>query len=149
MINKMLVVCIGNICRSPMAEGLLRHALPEMQVSSAGMGALVGQGADPIAVQLMAEAGIDITAHRARMLTEEIVRESDLILVMDDLQKMHIAMRYPFVTEKIFRLGEASRKDIPDPYRQGPEMFRTVYSMIEIGVNEWVECINNLGSEPA
>jgi low molecular weight protein-tyrosine phosphatase len=128
---------------------LIRHALPELKVSSAGLGALVGYGADPIAVQLMAEAGIDISSHRARMLTEEIAREADLILVMDDTQKMHIGMQYPFVFDKIYKLGEASNKDIPDPYRQDPEVFRTVFSMIQGGVNEWVECINDLGDEPA
>jgi protein-tyrosine phosphatase len=144
MIHRVLVVCIGNICRSPMAEGLIRHALPELQVSSAGLGALVGHGADPIAVEIMAGVGIDISTHRARMLTEEIAREADLILVMNDIQKMHIAMQYPFVMDKIFKLGEASRQDIPDPYRQSPEVFRTVFSMIESGVGEWVTAINSI-----
>ena len=144
MIRRVLVVCIGNICRSPMAEGLIRQALPELQVSSAGLAALVGYGADPIAVEIMAGVGIDISAHRARMLTEEIARDADLILVMDDTQKMHVAMQFPFATEKVYKLGEASRQDIPDPYRQDSEMFRTVFSMIESGVGEWVEVINSL-----
>ena len=144
MIRRVLVVCIGNICRSPMAEGLIRQALPELQVSSAGLAALVGYGADPIAVEIMAGAGIDISTHRARMLTEEIARDADLILVMDDTQRMHVAMQFPFATEKVYKLGEASRQDIPDPYRQDSEMFRTVFSMIESGVGEWVEVINSL-----
>ena len=127
-----------------MAEGLIRQALPELQVSSAGLAALVGYGADPIAVEIMAGAGIDISTHRARMLTEEIARDADLILVMDDTQKMHVAMQFPFTTEKVYKLGEASRQDIPDPYRQDSEMFRTVFSMIESGVGEWVEVINSL-----
>jgi len=87
MINQILVVCIGNICRSPMAEGLLKRDLPKIKVSSAGLDALVGYGADPIAVEIMAEQGIDIQSHRARMLTDNLVRQSELILVMDNAQK--------------------------------------------------------------
>ena len=67
-ITHLLVVCVGNICRSPMAEALLRDALtgPEdIIVESAGLGALVGQAADKHAVELMKERSIDITAHRA------------------------------------------------------------------------------------
>lgn len=145
MIRRVLVVCIGNICRSPMAEGLIRQAVPGVQISSAGMSALVGRGADPIAVQIMAGVGVDISAHRARMLTDAIARDADLILVMDDQQKQQLASQYPYARGKVFKLGEAARQDIPDPYRQDPEVFRTVFSLIETGVNEWVKRINSIG----
>ena len=144
MIRRVLVVCIGNICRSPMAEGLIRHAVPGVQISSAGLSALVGRGADPIAVQIMAGIGVDISAHRARMLTDAIAREADLILVMDDQQKQQLATQYPYVRGKVFKLGEAGNQDIPDPYRQDAEVFRIVYSLIENGVNEWVKRINSI-----
>ena len=67
-ITHILVVCVGNICRSPMAEALLRDALTgpeEITVKSAGLGALVGQAADKHAVELMKERGMDLIAHRA------------------------------------------------------------------------------------
>lgn len=128
-----------------MAEGLFRQALPDVQTRSAGVAALVGHGADPIAVQIMADAGVDITAHRARMLTDAIARDADLILVMDEMQKQHIATQYPYTRGKVFRLAEATKQDIPDPYRQAPEVFRTVFSMIENGVNQWVKRINSIG----
>jgi protein-tyrosine phosphatase len=145
MIRQVLVVCIGNICRSPMAEGLIRQAVPGVQISSAGMSALVGRGADPIAVQIMAGVGVDISAHRARMLTDAIARDADLILVMDEQQKQQLATQYPYARGKVYRLGESTRQDIPDPYRQDPEVFRTVFSLIETGVNEWVKRINSIG----
>jgi protein-tyrosine phosphatase len=145
MIRRVLVVCIGNICRSPMAEGLIRQAVPGVQISSAGMSALVGHGADPIAVQIMAGIGVDISAHRARMLTEAIARDADLILVMDEQQKQQLASQYPYARGKVFKLGEAARQDIPDPYRQDTEVFRTVFSMIENGATEWVKRINSIG----
>lgn len=145
MIRRILVVCIGNICRSPMAEGLFRQALLGAQVSSAGVAALVGHGADPIAVQVMAGAGVDITSHRARALTDAIARGADLILVMDDAQRQQISAQYPYTRGKVFRLAEATKQDIPDPYRQDPEVFRTVFTLIENGVKEWVKRINSIG----
>lgn len=145
MIKQILVVCIGNICRSPMAEGFFRQALPGRQVRSAGLAAMVGHGADPLAVRLMAEAGIDISAHRGRLLTDAVAREADLILVMDDKQKKQIAEQYPYARGRVFRLAEAAKKDIPDPYQQKPEVFRTAFALAQNGVNDWVRRINSIG----
>ena len=67
MIRHILVVCVGNICRSPMAEALLKRELREQDgftVESAGLGALVGHSASDISVERMDEMGIDITGHR-------------------------------------------------------------------------------------
>jgi protein-tyrosine phosphatase len=144
MIRRILVVCIGNICRSPMAEGLLKRALPDRQISSAGLAALTGYGADQIAVQIMAEQGIDIGAHRARTVTDALVRESDLILVMDSQQQQQIATEYPHTRGKVFRLGETAKQDIPDPYRQSAEMFRSSFDLIASGSGAWVKRINSI-----
>jgi protein-tyrosine phosphatase len=78
MLNRILVVCIGNICRSPMAESLLAQRLsgrsPDIWVGSAGLAALVGRPADPIAQTLMQERGLAISDHRARQITHDIFR---------------------------------------------------------------------------
>ncbi|MDT3708483.1 MAG: low molecular weight protein-tyrosine-phosphatase [Thiobacillus sp.] len=145
MISRVLVVCIGNICRSPMAEGLLRQVLPGVQTSSAGLAAMLGHGADPNAVRVMADAGIDITAHRARMLTDAVARDADLILVMDDKQKQRVAKEYPYTRGRVFRLAESAKRDIPDPYRQSPEMFDAVFALVQTGVDDWVKRINSIG----
>jgi protein-tyrosine phosphatase len=144
MIRRVLVVCIGNICRSPMAEGLLKRSLPDRQISSAGLAALTGYGADPIAVQIMAEQGIDIGAHRARTVTDVLARESDLILVMDSQQQQQIATEYPHTRGKVFRLGETTKQDIPDPYRQSAEVFRSSFDLIASGSSAWVKRINSI-----
>jgi len=144
MIEQILIVCAGNICRSPMAEGLLKKTLPNIQVSSAGLSALVGHGADPIAIKIMADAGIDISAHRAHILTAAIAREADIILVMDELQKQQISIQYPFVRGKLFKLAEFRAQDIPDPYGQKPEIFQEVFILIQESVNEWSKRINSL-----
>ncbi|HLY97387.1 MAG: low molecular weight protein-tyrosine-phosphatase, partial [Sideroxydans sp.] len=130
----------------PMAEGLLKRALPDLQVSSAGLDALVGHGADPIAVQLMAEKGIDIGAHRARMVTDALVRESDLILVMDSQQQQQIAAEYPLTRGKVFRLGETTKQNIHDPYRKSAEEFRSSLDLIASGSSAWVKRINSISS---
>lgn len=144
MIRRVLVVCVGNICRSPMAEGLLQRALPDLQISSAGLAALVGHSADPIAVQIMAEQGIDIGAHRARMVSDALVRNSDLILVMDSRQQEQIAAEYPHARGKVFRLGETAGQGIPDPYRQSAGVFRSSFDLIASGSSAWVKRINSI-----
>jgi len=141
MIKRILILCIGNICRSPMAEGLMKRALPDYEVTSAGLGALVGQPADSHAIALMLEQGIDITAHRARQLESWMAAAADLVLVMDTEQKDHLVMQYPLYRGKTFRLGEADKYDIADPYRQGLDTFRESAVLIEQGTEAWAERI--------
>ena len=142
--KSVLVVCIGNICRSPMGEALIAAALPQLEVASAGVGALVGQPADPIARQLMAERGLDIESHRARQLTNLMCQQADLILVMDEEQRLQINQRYPLTRGKLFRLGEVARVDIPDPYRLGRSAFEQALQLIDAGASAWVERIRKL-----
>lgn len=85
---EILMVCTGNICRSPMAEGLLKHLLPpelksQVNIRSAGTHGLHGHQAEPNAVAAMAHWGIDIGSHRARLLTYDMIRQADLILAME------------------------------------------------------------------
>lgn len=141
MINNILVICIGNICRSPIAEGLLQSALPEKKVYSAGIGAMIGHPADPFSIQLMQEQGIDISAHRAQSLATWMVNEADIILVMDLEQKHFIEQKYATSKGKVFRLGEFGKFDIPDPYQQDLAVFRQAYSLIAQGVDALIERI--------
>lgn len=140
MFEHILVVCTGNICRSPMAQGLLSRALQTgyaVQVASAGLNALVGQPADAAAQALMEEAGIDISAHRARQLEPEAIRAADLILVMDRQAKQRIEAMEPSARGKVYRLGEWQGVDIPDPYRQPPEVFQGSFELIRRSVDDW------------
>ena len=141
MIRHILVVCVGNICRSPMAEALLRHALSEKEefvVESAGLGALVGYAASEHAVALMNERGIDISSHRARQLHPELVNKADLILVMESGHKKAIETTDATVRGKVFRLGEWNDTDIVDPYRRSRKVFEEVLVDIDKGIADWV-----------
>lgn len=144
MIRNILVICIGNICRSPIAEGLLKRALPEASVRSAGVGAMIGQPADPLARQLTQEQGFDISAHRAQSLTAWMVNEADIILTMDLEQKRFIEQKYATSKGKVFRLGEFDKYDIPDPYMESLEVFRQTYGLIAQGVDALVERIAHI-----
>ncbi len=144
-----LTVCIGNICRSPMAEAILAAQLPDMTVSSVGIGALVGHPADDMAQQLMAARGLDISSHRARQASREIVQRADMILVMDHKQRKYLEEQYQGTTGKIFRLGEFSKSDVPDPYRQSQAAFEDALALIDQGVNEWVPRIKKIYSVKA
>jgi protein-tyrosine phosphatase len=141
VINKVLFVCIGNICRSPMAEGLFKQALREKAVCSAGISAMVGEPADPLAIQLMWEHGIDICEHRARSIAGWMISETDLIVTMDQDQKHFIEQRYPASKGKVMRIGEGGKYDVPDPYRQGLSTFRHSYNLIAEGIDQLVERI--------
>jgi protein-tyrosine phosphatase len=126
-----------------MAEGLLKHALAasnkgDCVVSSAGLGALVGHHPDQKACQLMMEKGIDISDYRACQLNKEMIRKTDLILVMETAHKIAIEESEPSAKGKVFRLGEWGKFDIPDPYKQDLSVFIESINLIEQGVALWV-----------
>ena len=128
-----------------MAEALLKRSLASHNIKSAGLGALVGKGADPHSITLMAEQGVDISGHIAQQISPALVSEAELILVMDLEQKRHIENKFTGARGKVFRLGEAAKTDIPDPYREGIESFRHAYRLIEDGVHVWAGQIAQMG----
>lgn len=111
MFKNVLFVCVGNICRSPSAEVMLRQAVDGrgIQVSSAGLGALVGHGIDATAQELLAERGMDGLAHRARQIDNAILGAADLVLTMERKHVRRIAEIAPQASGKTFLLGSGSR----------------------------------------
>lgn len=139
MFNHIVVICVGNICRSPMAEALLAAKLRERGtvVRSAGIGALVGHPAEPLAAELLAERGLDLSHHRARQLNDRIVREADLILVMEMWQQKELEKIYPHSRGRVHRLGRWGDFEVPDPYKKPRPAFEAALALIEQGVAEW------------
>jgi len=135
--ENILVVCVGNICRSPMAEALLKQRFPEKNIDSAGVGALVGHSADPAAIKIMQEQNIDITTHVAKQIDENLAHKADLIFTMSDSQNKWIEERWLFCRGKTFKLGHWSDKDIADPYKHEMSAFMTAYSDIVSSIDEW------------
>jgi RpiB/LacA/LacB family sugar-phosphate isomerase len=138
-----LFLCTGNVCRSPMAEGLFRHAVKgrgEFRVVSAGLGAVDGQPPTPHSVQAMKEIGIDISQQRSRALTAELVRSADLILGMTHSHTDTVALLYPSAAEKTFLLREFDEtlepyeKDISDPIGGAYHIYEDCRDQIEQGI---------------
>ena len=138
-----LFICTGNICRSPMAEGIFRHSVQgrgDYRVVSAGLGAMDGQPPSAYAVQAVKELGIDISSQRSRMLTPELVAQADFIFGMTHSHIDTVAMLYPAAGEKTFLLREFDEtldqfeKDISDPIGGSYEVYLNCRDQIEQGI---------------
>ncbi|TQF72204.1 low molecular weight protein-tyrosine-phosphatase [Pseudoalteromonas luteoviolacea] len=140
MFDSILVVCAGNICRSPTAEYVLKEKLAEanIKVSSAGLTALEGKQADSLAKELASSRNIDMSAHRGRQINSSLVNQNALILVMEQRHLKDLCARYPEARGKTFLLGKwLGDKEIPDPYRQSREAFEHVYELIDSACSAW------------
>lgn len=102
MFQNILVVCMGNICRSPTAERILQKKLPNHRISSAGINALAGKDADFQAIKTALKHGIIVAGHTARQLTPKMCDEADLILVMEPAHIDMVADIQPSARSKAF-----------------------------------------------
>jgi protein-tyrosine phosphatase len=141
LFTRILMVCVGNICRSPMAEALLRQRLAargvQATVESAGIAALVGHPADPMAQELMRERGLDITGHRARQLTLPLLKAFEVALVMEAGQQREVESMLPAARGRVHPLGRWGGFDVPDPYRRDRAAFERALALIERGVGDF------------
>ena len=140
--NSILVVCVGNICRSPTAERLLKQALPHKTISSAGISAMVGQSADPSAEAIALQHDLALEGHIARQLTRELCQQHDLILVMEQKHIEAVTRIAPEVRGKTMLYGHWLKRDIPDPYRQSREAFEFTFDLIAEATNAWAQRLN-------
>jgi len=137
---EIVFVCTGNTCRSPMAEGLLRDRIPAawrplVRVSSAGVYAWEGQPASAMAVSAMSAVGIDISGHRARVLTPSIIHGSSLLVAMAAEHRERINRIAPGAGEWTILIGELdpgrNDPDIEDPIGGDAETYSAVRNDIE------------------
>ena len=144
--KNILTLCVGNICRSPLAQALLARELPGATVWSAGLAALVGQPADPLSIEVAIAHGLDLSGHRAQQVNAWLCQHAELILVMEQTHQTAVEQQYPLVRGKVFRLGEHDKADIVDPYRQPLSAFEAAYTDIARGVASWVPRIQRLSA---
>lgn len=124
--TSILVLCTGNVCRSPIAEGMLRERLEERfegaapTVASAGMAGWDGSGADPGSIEAAAELGVDISGHRARQVDVDEVRAATVVLAMAREHRNELSRMLPeaaartFTLKELVRLLESLPEDAPD-----------------------------------
>jgi len=141
-IGSVLVVCVGNICRSPLGERMLQAELAtrggQVTVSSAGLHALVGQAADSETASVAEKNGVSLDGHVARQFTQDLGRKHDLILVMEPAHKAEILRTAPSLSGKTFLFDQWNGgKGIADPYRRSREFHEAVFAMIRDGAQGW------------
>ncbi len=143
MFNKILVVCVGNICRSPTGERLLKAYRPELTVNSAGLGALVGKGADGTAVSVAQQHNLSLEGHCARQISGRMCRDYDLILVMEKRHISAICEMAPEMRGKVMLFGHwDTEREIPDPYRKSRDAYEAVYDLLNHSAQQWANALN-------
>jgi RpiB/LacA/LacB family sugar-phosphate isomerase len=157
--KRVLFVCTGNICRSPMAEGLFRDLVQgrrDIEVFSAGIGAIGGQPPSAHAVEVMKELGIDITPLRSKPVTQDLVRRADHILVMTYGHLDSMLMLYPSAADRTHLLREfepdlsPAQREVADPIGQSKEVYRKCRDQIRKALPSFLShMIEHTGSTPA
>lgn len=142
MFDSILVLCTGNICRSPFGEAMLKKLKPELDISSAGVDVetnkLTGLPADPLAIKVAEQYGIDITQHRSKQVTQNDIDTADVILVMERRQVDQLCEAFPFARSKAVLFGHwIGISTIDDPFRQGEAAFERAFSLIENAAQAW------------
>jgi len=132
--EKVLFVCSGNTCRSPLAEAFARHYLGHTgdagwTVASAGLSAATGSSASALAVTVAGEFGLDLSGHRARQLTGEMLDSADLVLAMTAGHKARLLEQKPHLAGKVYLVKEyisGMSEDVADPFGGDLAVYRAV-----------------------
>lgn len=135
-IKSILFVCMGNICRSPLAEGITRSMSEKngwnLKIDSAGISSFHrGEAPDSRSIAAAKARNIDISTQKSRPINAQSDKDFDLIIAMDSNNKRDI-LALGFDKNKVFKLGEFNNgEDVPDPYYDAPDAFNKTYTLIE------------------
>ena len=128
--RRVVMVCTGNTCRSPMAEALLRNMLPEIEVSSAGVATMDGMSASEGAKREMARRGLSLEEHRSRVLQGQQA-DGALLLCMTQGHLRMVKAMFPWAEADTLMHFAGLSGDVADPYGGGAAEYRTAAEMIE------------------
>ncbi len=144
-IDRVLVVCHGNICRSPFAAAVLAQRLPALDVRSSGLAAGEAAPADPTAVRVAARLGHDLSRHRSRPLSRADLSEPHLVLVMEAAQAAAFRARAPALAQRIYVLGDFLATPpfgIADPWGCPDVVFDRIFAQITAALDRLTQRLN-------
>lgn len=141
---RVLIVCVGNVCRSPMAEVLMRHRLPEagLDIASAGLSARTGDGVHPHAMQVLAAHGLAAEPHASRHVARQVdagmLAGADLVLAMERRHLQAILALSPQVRNRLHLLGRWNGPcEVRDPCGRALAEFERTFTIIDAATRAW------------
>jgi protein-tyrosine-phosphatase len=148
VLKKLLFVCSGNTCRSPLAEGIAKRLFPQslnedIDISSAGSSAMEGFHASDPAVQVASKHGIDLSKHKTRLLSRSLVKQADLIVTMASKHRQTVGILEPSALEHTYLLTDFCDDvdgDVPDPIGGDSDVYGRTYEIIE-------KCLDSLKNQ--
>ena len=147
---KILMVCLGNICRSPLAEGILAHKTQHLniEVDSAGTaGYHIGKLPDERSIEIAEKYNIDLTKQRARQFSRADFDDFDIIYAMDTNNYTHLISLANNETERnkvrliLNEVNPEKFESVPDPYYGGDDGFQNIYNMLDVACNKIISQI--------
>ena len=145
-IERLVVVCHGNIMRSAFAVAYLQQLAPELSNRFVGAGthATLGRPAQESALRVSQELGVPLEAHRAKPLAQEALRDGDVIVCMDRANEANVMARYPAHAQRVFLIGDVAEQGngdrvVVDPYARGDDATRVAFASIMAHAEGWLE----------